>query len=106
VSEGGLAVALAESCFNPSGPLGVEVTLGSWGHSAEVLFGEGPSTVVISAPEENIQVLHKIFDHLEIVAIGHVMATPRLKIDEVIDEDLATLRTAYEDALPARLNRS
>ncbi|MEA2650055.1 MAG: phosphoribosylformylglycinamidine synthase subunit PurL [Candidatus Binataceae bacterium] len=106
VSEGGLAVALAEACFNPSGPLGVKVTLGSWGHSAEVLFGEGSSTVVISAPEENIQVLHKIFDHLEIVAIGHVMATPRLKIDDVIDEDVPTLRTAYEDALPARLNRS
>jgi hypothetical protein len=34
------------------------------------------------------------------------MATPRLKIDDVIDEDVATLRTAHEDALPARLNRS
>jgi phosphoribosylformylglycinamidine synthase len=105
VSEGGLAVALAEACFNPSGLLGVEVKLGGDGHSAGVLFGEGPSTVVISAPMENIQVLHQVFAPLEIVVIGRVTAAPRLKIGKVIDEDVDTLRRRYEDAIPGRLKR-
>jgi phosphoribosylformylglycinamidine synthase II len=105
VSEGGLAVALAESCFNPRELLGVEVKLGGDGHSAGVLFGEGPSTVLISAPMENIQVLHQVFAPLEIVAIGRVTAAPRLKIDEVIDEEVDALRRLYEDAIPGRLKR-
>jgi phosphoribosylformylglycinamidine synthase II len=105
VSEGGLAVALAESCFNPGEPLGVEVKLGTDGHSAGVLFGEGPSTVVISAPLENIQVLHQVFAPLEVVAIGRVTAANRLKIDAVIDEDVDALRHLYEDAIPGRLKR-
>ena len=105
VSEGGLAVALAESCFNPGKLLGVEVNLGAGSHVAEVLFGEGPSTVVISAPVENIQVLQQVFAPLEIVAIGRVSAAPRLKIDVVIDEDVATLQRLYEEAIPGRLNQ-
>jgi phosphoribosylformylglycinamidine synthase subunit PurL len=106
VSEGGLAVALAESCFNPGILLGAEVSLGDSGHSAEVLFGEGPSTVVISAPIENVQVLHKIFVPLEVVAIGRVTTAGRLKIDTIIDEDVATLQCLYEEAIPGRLNQS
>jgi phosphoribosylformylglycinamidine synthase subunit PurL len=106
VSEGGLAVALAESCFNPGGLLGVEVDHGGGGHSAEVLFGEGSSTVVISAPVENIEVLHQVFAPLEVVAIGRVTLAPRLKIGVTIDEDVDALRGLYEDALPGRLERS
>ena len=105
VSEGGLAVALAESCFNPGGMLGVEVEIGGSGHGAEVLFGEGSSTVVISAPVENIEVLHQVFAPLETVAIGRVTMTPRLKIGAAIDEDVAALRDLYEGALPGRLGR-
>jgi phosphoribosylformylglycinamidine synthase len=105
VSEGGLAVALAESCFNPSELLGVEVKLGGDGHGAGVLFGEGPSTVLISASMENSEVLHQVFAPLEIVSIGRVTAAPRLKIDEVIDEEVDALRRLYEDAIPGRLAR-
>jgi phosphoribosylformylglycinamidine (FGAM) synthase-like enzyme len=105
VSEGGLAVALAESCFNPSELLGVEVKLGVDDHSAGVLFGEGPSTVLISAPMENIQVLRQVFAPLDIVAIGRVTAAARLKIDGVIDEEVDALRRLYEDAIPGRLKR-
>jgi phosphoribosylformylglycinamidine synthase subunit PurL len=106
VSEGGLAVAIAESCFNPDKLLGVKVDVGAGGDSAEVLFGEGSSTVVISAPVENIKVLRKVFDPLEIMEIGRVTSEPRLKIDALIDEDVATLHNLYEDAIPRRLNQS
>jgi phosphoribosylformylglycinamidine synthase subunit PurL len=106
VSEGGLAVALAESCFNPGGLLGVEANLGAGSHDVEVLFGEGSSTVIISAPVENVPVLRKIFAPLETVAIGRVTAALRLKIDTVIDEDVAALQHLYETAIPGRLSQS
>jgi phosphoribosylformylglycinamidine synthase subunit PurL len=107
VSEGGLAVALAEACFSPEGPLGAEVSLES-DSGAGNLFGEGPSTVIVSASAENIEVLHEIFSSLECSVIGRVATRPRLRITApigqgVIDEDVADLRQLYEEALPGRL---
>lgn len=49
-SEGGLAVALAESCFNPAGLLGAEIDLSGAGglRLDQLLFNESQSRVVIS----------------------------------------------------------
>jgi phosphoribosylformylglycinamidine synthase subunit PurL len=49
-SEGGLAVALAESCFNSAGLLGAEISLSNAARRAPatVLFNESQSRIVIS----------------------------------------------------------
>ncbi len=49
-SEGGLAVALAEACFNPAGRLGAEIDLSAAGAPRldQILFNESQSRVVIS----------------------------------------------------------
>ncbi|MGI8889746.1 MAG: phosphoribosylformylglycinamidine synthase subunit PurL [Chthoniobacterales bacterium] len=49
-SEGGLAVALAEACFNPAGRLGAEIDLETAGQMRldQLLFNESQSRVVIS----------------------------------------------------------
>ncbi len=49
-SEGGLAVALAECCFNPAGLLGAKIDLSAAGDAplARLLFNESQSRVVIS----------------------------------------------------------
>src|SRR5207248_462845 len=66
-SEGGLAVALAECCFNPNGLLGAEIGLGNCGGSragcagdtpastnaATVLFSEAQSRIIISCDPKN-----------------------------------------------------
>ena len=53
-SEGGLAVALAESCFNPVGLLGAEVTLpNSPSALCAALFGESQSRIVISVASDD-----------------------------------------------------
>ncbi|MEY2541468.1 MAG: phosphoribosylformylglycinamidine synthase subunit PurL, partial [Verrucomicrobiota bacterium] len=55
-SEGGLAVALAESCFNPTGLYGANVDLGS--HDLridQILFNESQSRIVISVAVENLE---------------------------------------------------
>jgi phosphoribosylformylglycinamidine synthase subunit PurL len=58
-SEGGLAVALAESCFNPEGILGARIELGDVaGRPVAALFNESQSRIVIScAPNEADKVL-------------------------------------------------
>jgi phosphoribosylformylglycinamidine synthase subunit PurL len=49
-SEGGLAVALAEACFNPAGQLGAQIDLSAAGAMRldQLLFNESQSRVVIS----------------------------------------------------------
>ena len=53
-SEGGIAVALAESSFNPSGLLGAEVDLGE-ASPTTALFNESQSRIVISVAPENLE---------------------------------------------------
>jgi phosphoribosylformylglycinamidine synthase len=101
VSEGGIAVTLAENCFNPDTKIGADVTL--CGAAPDDLFGEGPSTVILSAPPENLEVLKRIFAPLECTPIGQVTPTRRLKIGSLIDESVGELARLYEDALPRRL---
>ena len=55
-SEGGLAVALAESCFSPDGSLGARIDLQAAGKRRldQVLFNETQSRIVISTMPENV----------------------------------------------------
>ena len=55
-SEGGLAVALAESCFNPDHLLGAQIDLGSIDSRLdEILFNEAQSRVIISIAPAHIE---------------------------------------------------
>jgi len=54
-SEGGVAVALAECCVTGREPVGCEATLEGGGRADLVLFGEGPSRVVVSVEEARAQ---------------------------------------------------
>ncbi|MGZ5024927.1 MAG: AIR synthase related protein, partial [Chthoniobacterales bacterium] len=54
-SEGGLAVALAESCFNPDRLFGAEIALSEGDTpAATVLFNESQSRIIISVTPENL----------------------------------------------------
>src|SRR5437773_2671579 len=61
-SEGGLAVALAESCFNPKQRFGAEVQLSAaettpvrLGPASTALFNESQSRIIISVRPENVE---------------------------------------------------
>jgi phosphoribosylformylglycinamidine synthase len=106
IGEGGLAVALAEACFNPRVILGAEVELGRAGNADAVdFFGEGASTVVLSIAKENVAALEQLFAgrEIEFAVIGRVTSEHRLKIVNVIDEDVSELMRIYENAIPRRL---
>jgi phosphoribosylformylglycinamidine synthase len=58
-SEGGLAVALAECCFNPAGSLGASCDLSAAGAARldELLFNESQSRIVISTVPANAEMV-------------------------------------------------
>jgi phosphoribosylformylglycinamidine synthase len=105
VAEGGLGVALAEACFNPDKLLGALIDGLSTSDAAE-LFGEGPSTIVISAHEKDVVRLGSIFQQngIDCRTIGRVTENPRLSVGGAsIDDDVNELNRIYESALPGRL---
>jgi phosphoribosylformylglycinamidine synthase len=51
-AEGGLAVALAESCVTGPAPIGADVSVDARGRIDHVLFGEGPSRVIVTVEPE------------------------------------------------------
>jgi phosphoribosylformylglycinamidine synthase len=106
VAEGGLAVAIAEACFNPDLVVGAEADFAARQlTSTAELFGEGASTVVISASVNDVQQLEQIFSSrgIECHPLGRVTAEARLRLMPVVDEDVRELERRYEEALPKRL---
>ena len=110
-SEGGLAVALAESCFNPEQRFGAAVTLPANEVRADVaLFNESQSRVIISVAAENAA---KALDQL---APAKVSATQigtvgghRLAVDAgaaQFEWDLAQLFDAWYFAIERAVSRS
>jgi phosphoribosylformylglycinamidine synthase II len=66
-SEGGLAVALAECCFNPEKLSGAEIDLKAGGTpAATALFNESQSRIVISVAPENLQKTMSILQERQI----------------------------------------
>ncbi len=84
-SEGGLAVALAESCFNPNGLRGAEINLaeaGTAGISA-ALFGEAQSRIVISVASEDVARVQKELADISHTVLGTVGGSElKIQVDE------------------------
>jgi len=102
VAEGGLAVTLAECCFNPDGVLGAAIEEMPEG-GVEVFFGEGASTVVITVPPDHSEKLRDLFGDMECRILGHVTDEPRLRIGNALDEDVRELKLIHERAIERRL---
>jgi phosphoribosylformylglycinamidine synthase subunit PurL len=106
VSDGGLAVALAECCFGPSGNMGAAVKLSGGGlDPAANLFGEGASSVILSVASDALARVEQIVagSSLECRRLGVVLNDPGLSIDSDIEIEVAELRAIYEQALPRRI---
>ncbi|MNO31389.1 Phosphoribosylformylglycinamidine synthase 2 [compost metagenome] len=104
LSEGGLAVALAESCI--SGGVGANVELSANGLRSDVaLFSESQSRIVLTAAPERAEELKAAIaaSGVPVEIIGTV-GGDRLRINldgaSVLDEAVAELRFVWEDAIP------
>jgi phosphoribosylformylglycinamidine synthase len=83
-SEGGLAVALAESCFNPKGLFGAEIDLEP---SVQNLFNESQSRIVISCA---------VSDAEKVLAILRSRNVPHGRLGEVTTKMLSIKASGSE----------
>jgi phosphoribosylformylglycinamidine synthase len=108
-SDGGLAVAIAESCFSSLGrdAIGAEIELNANGLSPEaLLFGESPSRVVISFSPENLQKVTTAVGDCPFEVMGKVTDDVlKITIDsEVsISESIVHLEGLWETSLEKQL---
>ena len=109
-SDGGLAVALAESCIASN--LGINVTLSIGSARLErVLFAEGGSRVIVSVNAARLPAWEQLMGFnpaLCVTPLGSVTAQARLVIrsESAVQLDLEVQRCAavFRDALPRRMH--
>lgn len=107
VSDGGLAVALAEcSISNKEQPKGAAFDLKDSFRTDCLLFGETQSRVVISCSTDNAARIQELFKKADISCnqIGTV-GGDRYKINDLIDLPLTDLSHAFFDAMPEFMER-
>ncbi|MGM9949089.1 MAG: phosphoribosylformylglycinamidine synthase subunit PurL [Lysinibacillus sp.] len=102
VSEGGVAVALAEKTFT-SASLGINVTL--TGSATTALFAESQSRFVLTVKEENAAVFEEIVKDAQ--KIGVVTEDAKLMINGdngvLIEGTVEEFRSAWKGAIPCLL---
>jgi phosphoribosylformylglycinamidine synthase subunit PurL len=111
-SEGGLAVALAESCFSHDAQpaIGASIKLdSSLLSSPSFLFSETPSRILVSVRPENVaQVQALAAQHNAACAVIGEVGSESLAItidgQEVINQPVRQLETAWRTTLPKALS--
>jgi phosphoribosylformylglycinamidine synthase II len=73
-SDGGLAVAVAECCFNPQQLLGAEIRMADRESSVTTLFNEAQSRVIISCDEANVEQVLSLLKDVPHMRLGSVVA--------------------------------
>ena len=98
-SEGGLAIALAESCI--SGLKGAIVNLDDKIRKDALLFGETQSRIIISASSDNKDKIIEIAKKSDVSCslIGEVK-DGSLKINDLVDINVSDLEKVYKQAIP------
>ncbi len=101
LSEGGLAVALAEMAF--AGGCGASVELTNVGEHAVALFSESNTRFLCEIAPENAARFEETFANLPLVKIGSVTEGDRLVIscggNPVVDADIHLLKEAWQAPL-------
>ncbi|WP_454192548.1 phosphoribosylformylglycinamidine synthase subunit PurL [Paenibacillus sp. Marseille-Q7038] len=103
LSEGGLAVALAESCI--SGDKGARVSMTTDLRKDHALFSESQSRILLTATKENAEALVEFVKNsgVPVQVIGQVTGsnlTVELNGTSAVDESVAVLKQVWEDVIP------
>lgn len=110
ISEGGLAVALAESCI--SGNLGFDGEVETDYRADTLLFGEGQSRIIVSLSKSNLSMLQKVAEELgvKVSLLGSVKASGfKLKVNSgneitgEIDIETKEIAKAWKNSLQRKL---
>jgi phosphoribosylformylglycinamidine synthase len=102
-AEGGLAVALAESCVSGPRPVGADVDVGAIGERADLtLFGEGPSRVVVSVKAEAVRHFEQLMSEFRVPwrfigTVGGERLVVKSAATRLVDLDLHRISGAWRD---------
>jgi phosphoribosylformylglycinamidine synthase II len=101
-SEGGLAVALAESCI--LGGQGVSITATTSGRWDATLFGEDPSRILVSVHPDKLAELKKLAtrDDVPLLRLG-LIGGDHFKIGKLLDVPLSDVEHAWRSGLETLL---
>ncbi len=105
-SEGGLAIAIAESAVSGPVTLGAEISLESSIRKDALLFGESQSRIILSAKKKHIEKIIGIAEKKDVPAtiIGKVINN-RLKVNinskSVIELNCGKIKKAWKDTIKA-----
>jgi phosphoribosylformylglycinamidine synthase subunit PurL len=108
ISDGGVAVTLAESCFAAKG-LGADVKLPDDATAENALFGERGARCVVSVAPEKVGALQTIAGQYGVAAseVGRVTSDGSLRIEykrhAVIDSQVEKLRDVWANSLERTL---
>ena len=108
-SDGGLAVAIAESCFSSLGrkAIGAEISVKESTLSpAALLFGETPSRIVISFSPENEAAVKAVAGDCPMFELGRVTSDSlniSINSDPVVTALVDDLEAAWSESLRSRL---
>lgn len=96
ISEGGLALALVESCLTPKGPVGINVQLAMNMREDALLFSESQSRAIVSLDNVNLEKLAEIAgrNSLPIETIGKV-GGDKFLIKDLLDIPIAAAYDAW-----------
>ncbi|HET6610475.1 MAG TPA: phosphoribosylformylglycinamidine synthase subunit PurL [Kofleriaceae bacterium] len=109
ISDGGLAVAMAESAI--AGSIGASIELPARGSAAELLFGEGPARFVISFAPVHEQTIRAQCERLgvDLYVCGHTGGSSlsiHVGDGEVICTDIATLADGWRGGFGRAIGQS
>ncbi len=107
LSEGGLAVALAESCI--SGKIGAKVNFVSELRNDVALFSESQSRILLSAAPDKAEELQKLLSEAGVPVqvlgtVGGQELNVQVNGKSVIDASVTQLEKVWKDAIPCLMN--
>jgi phosphoribosylformylglycinamidine synthase len=109
-SEGGLAVALAESCITGPKPLGADIELNGDMRADALLFGESQSRIVISFSEDKLQEIKTLVQKAGVPfsvlgSLGGQDFQIKINQQKIINENILTLEDIWKNSLSHYGNR-
>lgn len=103
ISEGGLAVAIAEMCFDAT--VGVSISLPTDLRLDKQLFSESRG-FVLEVARDKVKAIKSLFEAAgaPLMGIGDTTREPRLRVNNVIDVPVAIAKAAWESGLRDQLS--
>lgn len=108
VSDGGIAVALAECCIiDKENLLGCEVELKDKIRPDFLLFGEGQSRIIVTVGEKDLGEFEKICrkNQIPFSVIGVVTSEKKFKINDLIEVDIEKIADVYYNTIRRIMER-